>query len=84
MFFSEGLPITGTQNSGCTSSLGQIYARAAPYNNMYAVMYSWYMPKDEPSYDLGHRHDWEGVIVWLSSGTSTSASNSMKSLSSLP
>jgi hypothetical protein len=38
-------------------------------------MYAWYMPKDEPSTGLGHRHDWEGVIVWLSSATSTSASN---------
>jgi hypothetical protein len=33
------------------------------------------MPKDEPSLDLGHRNDWEGVIVWLSSSTSTAASN---------
>lgn len=23
----------------------------------------------------GHRHDWEGVIVWLRSGTSTTADN---------
>jgi hypothetical protein len=33
------------------------------------------MPKDEPSTGLGHRHDWEGVIVWLSSSSSTTASN---------
>lgn len=38
-------------------------------------MYSWYFPKDEPSTGLGHRHDWEGVIVWLLSSTSTSADN---------
>lgn len=24
---------------------------------------------------FGHRHDWEGAIVWLTSATSTSASN---------
>lgn len=35
-------------------------------------MYAWYMPKDEPSDGLGHRHDWEGCVVWLSS-MSTSA-----------
>jgi hypothetical protein len=35
-------------------------------------MYSWYMPKDSPSSGLGHRHDWENVVVWLSS-QSTSA-----------
>ena len=33
------------------------------------------MPKDEPSTGLGHRHDWEGVIVWLSSPTATTAAN---------
>lgn len=30
-------------------------------------MYSWYMPKDEPSTGIGHRHDWEEAIAWLSS-----------------
>jgi hypothetical protein len=33
------------------------------------------MPKDEPSDGLGHRHDWEGAIVWLSSSTETDSSN---------
>lgn len=28
-------------------------------------MYSWYFPKDEPSPGLGHRHDWEGIVVWV-------------------
>lgn len=37
--------------------------------------YAWYMPKDQPGDGLGHRHDWEGVIVWLSSATATSAGN---------
>lgn len=36
---------------------------------------SRYMPKDEPSDGLGHRHDWEGTIVWLTSSTSTTADN---------
>jgi hypothetical protein len=34
-----------------------------------------YFPKDEPSDGLGHRHDWEGVIVWFSSATATTAAN---------
>jgi hypothetical protein len=34
-------------------------------------MYSWYMPKDSPSSGLGHRHDWENVVVWLSSASTT-------------
>ena len=28
-----------------------------------------YFPKDSPSDGLGHRHDWEGVIIYLSSAT---------------
>lgn len=27
------------------------------------------MPKDNPSAGLGHRHDWEEAIVWLSDAT---------------
>ena len=30
-------------------------------------MYAWYWPKDEPSDGLGHRHDWESIVVWLDS-----------------
>lgn len=33
------------------------------------------MPKDSPSTELGHRHDWEGVIVWLSDSSTISADN---------
>jgi hypothetical protein len=33
------------------------------------------MPKDEPSDGLGHRHDWEGVIIFLKSSTGLTASN---------
>ncbi len=30
-------------------------------------MYSLYMPKDVPVVCQGHRHDWENIVVWLSS-----------------
>ncbi|KAF2439916.1 NPP1-domain-containing protein [Karstenula rhodostoma CBS 690.94] len=66
-----GLNPTGNPNSGCSSSAGQVYARAATYDGAYAIMYSWYMPKDSPSSGLGHRHDWENVVVWLSSASTT-------------
>lgn len=38
-------------------------------------MYSWYFPKDEPTWleslvGVGHRHDWEGIVVWLSGESS--------------
>ncbi|KAJ7613706.1 putative necrosis and ethylene inducing peptide 2 precursor [Mycena polygramma] len=72
---NAGLNPTGATNGGCSSSTGQIYVRSGTSGGQFALLYSWYMPKDEPSDGLGHRHDWEGVIVWLSSSTSTSASN---------
>ncbi|KAI3395503.1 hypothetical protein diail_1289 [Diaporthe ilicicola] len=72
---NAGLNPTGASNGGCSSSTGQVYVRGTTYNGYYGLMYSWYMPKDEPSDGLGHRHEWEGVIVWLKSATSTAASN---------
>ncbi len=65
--YSGGLPTSGSQDSSCSSSTGQVYGRAGTYNGSYAIMYSWYMPKDTPSPGLGHRHDWENIVVWLSS-----------------
>ncbi|KAG7109071.1 NLP effector protein 10 like [Verticillium longisporum] len=62
-----GLATSGSSNGGCASSAGQVYARAGTYNGANAIMYAWYMPKDAPSSGLGHRHDWEGAVVWLSS-----------------
>jgi hypothetical protein len=50
-----------------------VYARAGTYSGKFGIMYSWYMPKDSPSSGLGHRHDWENIVVWLSA-QSTSAS----------
>ncbi|TGO57779.1 hypothetical protein BOTNAR_0194g00010 [Botryotinia narcissicola] len=70
-----GLAPTGSSNGMCSSSIGQVYVRGAQSGSYYGIMYSWYMPKDEPSTGIGHRHDWEGVIVWLSSSTATTASN---------
>ncbi|PKS11769.1 hypothetical protein jhhlp_001062 [Lomentospora prolificans] len=70
---SGGLSPSGSPEGGCSSSTGQVYARSATYGSSFAIMYSWYMPKDSPSSGLGHRHEWENVVVWLSSA-STSAS----------
>ncbi|KUJ20716.1 npp1 domain-containing protein [Mollisia scopiformis] len=72
---NAGLATTGASNGDCSSSTGQIYVRGTTYDDYYALMYSWYMPKDEPSDGLGHRHDWEGVIIWLTSSTATTAAN---------
>jgi hypothetical protein len=72
---SAGLPLTGSQNSGCSSNLGQIYSRGAATNGRYAIIYAWYMPTNPPSAGLGHRHEWEGVIIWFASAISTSPAN---------
>ncbi|PYH97154.1 NPP1-domain-containing protein [Aspergillus ellipticus CBS 707.79] len=76
-----GLAITGSSDGDCSSNTGQIYVRSnistTDTSSTYptALMYSWYMPKDEPSPGIGHRHDWEGVIIWLQDGTTISADN---------
>lgn len=36
-------------------------------------MYSWYMPKTEASAHLGHRHNWNNAIVWLSDDSEKAA-----------
>jgi hypothetical protein len=68
---SAGMSPTGDPSGDCDSSTGQVYARAEEYNSAYAIMYSWYFSKDEPSWlesvvGVGHRYDWEDCIVWLS------------------
>lgn len=36
-------------------------------------MYAWYMPKTEASAHLGHRHNWNNAIVWLSDDSDKAA-----------
>ncbi|KAL2889784.1 putative necrosis- and ethylene-inducing protein2 precursor protein [Ceratocystis lukuohia] len=67
-----GLSPTGSPSGLCTQSTGQVYVRGAWYGSQYGIMYSWYMPKDEPSTGLGHRHDWENAIIWIDSPDVTS------------
>ncbi|MBY9062036.1 NPP1 family protein [Sphingomonas yunnanensis] len=67
---SGGLKPEGTESGSCSKSSGQVYIRADRYNHDCAVMYSWYFPKDQNAdgpANNGHRHDWEDVVVWLSS-----------------
>ncbi|KAB8070600.1 necrosis inducing protein [Aspergillus leporis] len=72
---NAGLDIAGSNNGDCSKSSGQIYVRGGKSGDKYALMYSWYMPKDQAAPGMGHRHDWEGVIVWLSDPAKTSADN---------
>jgi hypothetical protein len=50
MYFlsSGGLQNTGSSNGMCSSSEGQVYGRGADVDGMFAIMYAWYMPKDQP------------------------------------
>ncbi|KAH8430904.1 NPP1 family protein [Aspergillus melleus] len=74
---NAGLNPSGAPSADCASSTGQVYVRSGDSSSgdAHALLYSWYFPKDSPSTGLGHRHDWEGVIVWLSDASSTSADN---------
>ncbi|EOD52252.1 putative necrosis- and ethylene-inducing protein 1 precursor protein [Neofusicoccum parvum] len=66
---SGGLQDTGSSTGGCRDTgKGQTYVRAKWHNGRFAIMYSWYFPKDHPnSGDVagGHRHDWENVVVFI-------------------
>ena len=42
---SGGLRPTGNSNGGCSKNTGQVYVRSASFNNAFAIMYAWYMPK---------------------------------------
>lgn len=66
---SGGLKPSGSDTGGCRSSTGQVYTRAGTLNGGLGIMYAWYMPKDSPSTGLGHRHDWEHIVVWLDSAS---------------
>jgi hypothetical protein len=68
-YSSGGLAPSGDSDGDCSSSTGQIYARAEMYDGYMVIMYSWYMPKDEPSDGIGHRHDWENTVVFLSANS---------------
>ena len=67
-YSSGGLKPTGDPSGDCSSSTGQVYARAESFNNAFAIMYAWYFPKDQivdGGGNAGHRHDWENVVVWI-------------------
>ncbi|KAG7380534.1 hypothetical protein PHYBOEH_011395 [Phytophthora boehmeriae] len=64
---SGGLTTSGAPSAGCKGSGwgSQVYGRSTWYSDVWAIMYSWYFPKDSPVSGMGHRHDWEHVVVWI-------------------
>ncbi|KAK7061103.1 hypothetical protein VNI00_000839 [Paramarasmius palmivorus] len=68
--WSGGLKPTGAPSADCKdTSKGQTYVRSTRYQGRIAFVYAWYFPKDEISTGIGHRHDWEGAVVFLDANT---------------
>lgn len=66
--YSQGLRDSGSHNGNCGSSnTGISYSRSACNSGWCGYMYAFYFPKDNgfPFPSLGHRHDWEEVVVWV-------------------
>ncbi|ETL36859.1 hypothetical protein L916_11242 [Phytophthora nicotianae] len=64
---SGGLKPSGKSRGNCGGSGhgSQVYGRSTWIEGVWAIMYSWYFPKDSPSPGMGHRHDWEYVVVFI-------------------
>ncbi|GKQ35970.1 NPP1 family protein [Streptomyces sp. A012304] len=72
-----GLDDSGSVTGQCrTDHLGKAntYSRAKCNNGWCAIVYSLYFEKDMACADCvrwSHRHDWEGVVVWVQQGAGT-------------
>ncbi|XWW94508.1 hypothetical protein V2A60_002451 [Cordyceps javanica] len=55
----------GGPSNECDFGKGQVYARGAVKDGKFGLMYSWYFPKDVTSPGVGHRHDWENIVLWF-------------------
>ncbi|KAL2889032.1 NPP1 domain protein [Ceratocystis lukuohia] len=65
---SGGLKKGGSPSGKCRGSDGQLYVRSCWHQGRYAIMYAWYMPKDQGTGRLaitGHRHEWENLIIYI-------------------
>ncbi|KAG7393990.1 hypothetical protein PHYBOEH_005945 [Phytophthora boehmeriae] len=61
-----GLKPTGG-TSGCEISLlgSQVYGRGTWYNDVWAIMYAWYFPKNFWQMAPTRRHYWANLVVWI-------------------
>ncbi|KAG7388820.1 hypothetical protein PHYBOEH_007682 [Phytophthora boehmeriae] len=73
---SGGLKGTRPADGECLGSVlgSQVYARATWYNDLWAIMYAWYFPKDVPLgfsglFRKGRRHAWANIVVWINNPT---------------
>ncbi|MER6421699.1 NPP1 family protein [Streptomyces sp. NPDC001137] len=65
-------PITGECRSGHLGH-ANTYSRSKCNNGWCGIIYASYFEKDEASPGIGHRHDWECMVVWVQDGASTPA-----------
>ncbi|KAJ3132005.1 hypothetical protein HK100_005784 [Physocladia obscura] len=72
---SGGLKLGGATNGDCATAPygGQVYVRSTQYLDRWAIMYSWFWPKDQEEFGAGHRYDWESAVVFINSVNVTSA-----------
>ena len=63
-------PITGECRSGHLGH-ANTYSRAKCNNGWCGIIYASYFEKDEASPGIGHRHDWECMVVWVEQGADT-------------
>ncbi|KAJ1324132.1 Glycosyl hydrolase family 71 [Microdochium nivale] len=66
--FPEGLE-PNDLTTGCRESEdlngSNVYSRRLCNSGWCAYMYAYYFEKDYASAGIGHRHDWEHIIVWI-------------------
>ncbi|ETI31820.1 hypothetical protein F441_21168 [Phytophthora nicotianae CJ01A1] len=60
--------LNGTQGGeGCSKApLGsQVYGRSTWYQDKWAMMFAWYIPKSYMAAITSRRHDWASMVVWI-------------------
>lgn len=85
--YTGGLSATGSETGSCQGNgTGQAIVRSrCEASGLCAHMYALYFPKDQgmaggvPVPDLGHRHEWENLVVWSKDGAVVAASFSQHS-----
>jgi Necrosis inducing protein (NPP1) len=85
--YSGGLNDTGSEDAGCKGNgTGQAIVRSqCDADGLCAHMYALYFPKDQgvlggvATPGVGHRHEWENVVVWVKNGSVAAVSFSRHS-----
>lgn len=66
-----GLYPSGKVSGKCSSSPGQAYTRSQTFDNLTAIVFAYYFPKEQNRNTIvtaGHRHAWHHVVLFLDEG----------------